>query len=232
MIRPDPGRPSEQLSLLTEPGDEALAGHRFGRAPIAIPLWIWRLLWLPAGTGQWRSTCCGISPRSLPVAIAGCCPLRRLPRWVKVRVRSCILPSFLPGIGQSIPGSPRKNKHLKIWHGACLVQGRHRAIEQRTVMSNTDPVIAINQSKVANRPDSYETTTQAGPKVCSITTASHPDLPDGEQLASDPQRRRAASSRSRPLLYGVFAGDGAGPVVTASDQTVSGIFLLTARGQP
>jgi hypothetical protein len=231
MIRPDPGGPSEQLSWLTEPGDDALAGHRFASVHIAIPLWFRRLLWLAAGTVQWRSTCCGKLPRSGPVAIAGCCRLCRLPRWVKVRVRSCILPSFLPGIGECIPGSSRKNKHLKIWHGACLVQGTHRAIERRTVMADTAPIIATNQSQVANRPDPYETTTQAGPKVC-LGNASHPDLPVGEQLASDPQPRRAASSRSRPLLYGVCAGDGAGPVVPGSDQTISRIFLLTARGQP
>jgi hypothetical protein len=231
MIRPDPGGPSGQLSWLTEPGDEALAGHRFASVHIAIPLWFRRLLWLAAGTMQWRSTCCGISPRSGPVAIAACWRLRRLPRWVKVRVRSCILPSFLPGIGESIPGSSRKNKHLKIWHGACLVQGTHRATERRTVMADTAPIIAVNQSKLANRPDSCETTTKVGPKVC-ITIASHPDVQGVEQLASTPQRRRAASSRSRPLLYGVCPDDGAGPVVTVSAQIASGIFLRTARGQP
>jgi len=53
-------------------------------------------------------------------------------------------------------------------------------------MADTDPLIAINQSKVANRPDSYESATKAGQKVC-ITTASHPDLPDGERIGVDLQ---------------------------------------------
>ena len=46
-------------------------------------------------------------------------------------------------------------------------------------MSN--PVIAINMSKVANRPESYATMHQVGPKVC-ITTATHPGFLGFEQL--------------------------------------------------
>ncbi|WP_319025806.1 sulfur oxygenase reductase family protein, partial [Acidithiobacillus thiooxidans] len=42
-------------------------------------------------------------------------------------------------------------------------------------------MIAINQSKVANRPESYETMMKVGPKVC-ITTASHPGFLGFEQL--------------------------------------------------
>jgi len=147
MIRPDPGGPSEQLSWLIEPGDEAFAGHRFASVHIAIPLWFRRLLWLAAGTVQWRSTCCGKSPRSGPVAIARCCRLRRLPRWVKLRVRSCILPSFLPGIGESVPGSSRKNKHLKIWHGACLVQGTHRQSSDQLSWQTPPPLLQPTSRK-------------------------------------------------------------------------------------
>lgn len=44
-----------------------------------------------------------------------------------------------------------------------------------------NPIIAINQSKVANRPESYETMMHVGPKVC-ITTASHPGFLGFEQL--------------------------------------------------
>jgi sulfur oxygenase/reductase len=47
--------------------------------------------------------------------------------------------------------------------------------------SKTNPIIAINQSKVANRPDSYATMMKVGPKVC-ITTASHPGFLGFEQL--------------------------------------------------
>ena len=46
-------------------------------------------------------------------------------------------------------------------------------------MSN--PIIAINMSKVANCPSSYETMHRVGPKVC-ITTASHPGFLGFEQL--------------------------------------------------
>ena len=46
-------------------------------------------------------------------------------------------------------------------------------------MSN--PIIAINMSKVANRPESYETMQKVGPKVC-ITTATHPGFLGFEQL--------------------------------------------------
>ncbi|MHB1038277.1 MAG: sulfur oxygenase reductase family protein [Pirellulales bacterium] len=44
-----------------------------------------------------------------------------------------------------------------------------------------NPIIAINQSKIANRPESYETMKEVGPKVC-ITTASHPGFLGFEQL--------------------------------------------------
>ncbi len=44
-----------------------------------------------------------------------------------------------------------------------------------------NPIIAINQSKVANRPESYATMMKVGPKVC-ITTASHPGFLGFEQL--------------------------------------------------
>ncbi|PKY10433.1 sulfur oxidation protein [Acidithiobacillus marinus] len=46
---------------------------------------------------------------------------------------------------------------------------------------STNPIIAINQSKVANRPESYATMMKVGPKVC-ITTASHPGFLGFEQL--------------------------------------------------
>jgi len=46
-------------------------------------------------------------------------------------------------------------------------------------MSN--PVIAINMSKVVNRPESYATMHEVGPKVC-ITTATHPGFLGFEQL--------------------------------------------------
>jgi sulfur oxygenase/reductase len=48
-------------------------------------------------------------------------------------------------------------------------------------MPDSNPIIAINQSKVANRPESYETMMKVGPKVC-ITTASHPGFLGFEQL--------------------------------------------------
>lgn len=44
-----------------------------------------------------------------------------------------------------------------------------------------NPIIAINQAKIANRPESYETMMRVGPKVC-ITTASHPGFLGFEQL--------------------------------------------------
>ena len=47
-------------------------------------------------------------------------------------------------------------------------------------MSN-NPIVAINQSKVANRPESYQTMMKVGPKVC-ITTASHSGFLGFEQL--------------------------------------------------
>jgi sulfur oxygenase reductase (EC 1.-.-.-) len=47
-------------------------------------------------------------------------------------------------------------------------------------MSN-NPIVAINQSKVANRPESYQMMMKVGPKVC-ITTASHPGFLGFEQL--------------------------------------------------
>ncbi|CUA98390.1 sulfur oxygenase reductase family protein [Thiomonas bhubaneswarensis] len=46
---------------------------------------------------------------------------------------------------------------------------------------NRNPIIAINQAKVANRPESYATMMKVGPKVC-ITTASHPGFLGFEQL--------------------------------------------------
>ncbi|MCP5304748.1 MAG: sulfur oxidation protein [Chromatiaceae bacterium] len=47
--------------------------------------------------------------------------------------------------------------------------------------SQQNPIIAINQARIANRPDSYETMMHVGPKVC-ITTASHPGFLGFEQL--------------------------------------------------
>lgn len=47
--------------------------------------------------------------------------------------------------------------------------------------SNSNPIIAINQAKIANRPESFETMMKVGPKVC-ITTASHPGFLGFEQL--------------------------------------------------
>lgn len=44
-----------------------------------------------------------------------------------------------------------------------------------------NPIIAINQARIANRPDSYDTMMHVGPKVC-ITTASHPGFLGFEQL--------------------------------------------------
>lgn len=44
-----------------------------------------------------------------------------------------------------------------------------------------NPIIAINMSKVSNRPESYETMHKVGPKVC-ITTAKHPGFLGFEQL--------------------------------------------------
>lgn len=44
-----------------------------------------------------------------------------------------------------------------------------------------NPIIALNMSKVENRPESYETMMAVGPKVC-ITTASHPGFLGFEQL--------------------------------------------------
>jgi len=43
------------------------------------------------------------------------------------------------------------------------------------------PIIAINISKVANRPESFATMHQVGPKVC-ITTATHPGFLGFEHL--------------------------------------------------
>lgn len=44
-----------------------------------------------------------------------------------------------------------------------------------------NPIIAINKSKIYNRPKSYETMMEVGPKVC-ITTANHPGFMGFEQL--------------------------------------------------
>lgn len=44
-----------------------------------------------------------------------------------------------------------------------------------------NPIIAINMSKVTNRPESYEIMEKVGPKVC-ITTAKHPGFLGFEQL--------------------------------------------------
>ncbi len=44
-----------------------------------------------------------------------------------------------------------------------------------------NPIVAINQSKVVNRPESFATMMKVGPKVC-ITTASHPGFLGFEQL--------------------------------------------------
>lgn len=48
-------------------------------------------------------------------------------------------------------------------------------------MPNENPIVAINMSKVANEPRSFETMMKVGPKVC-ITTASHPGFLGFEQL--------------------------------------------------
>lgn len=48
-------------------------------------------------------------------------------------------------------------------------------------MSEANPIIAINQSRVANRQKSYETMMKVGPKVCS-STATHPAVLSFEQL--------------------------------------------------
>ena len=50
-----------------------------------------------------------------------------------------------------------------------------------TTNTLTNPIIAINQAKIANRPESYATMMKVGPKVC-ITTASHPGFLGFEQL--------------------------------------------------
>lgn len=46
---------------------------------------------------------------------------------------------------------------------------------------SSNPIIAINMAKIANRPESYETMHKIGPKVC-ITTAKHPGFLGFEQL--------------------------------------------------
>jgi len=48
-------------------------------------------------------------------------------------------------------------------------------------MAGNNPVIAINQSRIANTPESYETMHKVGPKVC-ITTAKHPGFLGFDQL--------------------------------------------------
>lgn len=48
-------------------------------------------------------------------------------------------------------------------------------------MSQSNPIIAINQSKIVNSPESFETMMKVGPKVC-VTTASHPGFLGFEQL--------------------------------------------------
>lgn len=48
-------------------------------------------------------------------------------------------------------------------------------------MATSNPIIAINTSKIVNRPESYETMMKVGPRVC-ITTASHPGFLGFEQL--------------------------------------------------
>ncbi len=48
-------------------------------------------------------------------------------------------------------------------------------------MAKSNPIIAINTSKIVNRPESYETMMKVGPRVC-ITTASHPGFLGFEQL--------------------------------------------------
>ncbi|MET0049866.1 MAG: sulfur oxygenase reductase family protein, partial [Candidatus Thiodiazotropha sp.] len=47
--------------------------------------------------------------------------------------------------------------------------------------SQQNPIIAINQARIVNRPESFETMMHVGPKVC-ITTASHPGFLGFEQL--------------------------------------------------
>jgi phosphatidylglycerol lysyltransferase len=88
-----------------------------------------------------------VSLRSLPVVTVGCCWLRRPRHWVIVHVRSCILPTVVPGIRESVPDSLRENKHLKLWHGACSFQDRHGALEQGAVMSDTNPIIALGDAR-------------------------------------------------------------------------------------
>ncbi|MEJ2061023.1 MAG: sulfur oxygenase reductase family protein [Gammaproteobacteria bacterium] len=48
-------------------------------------------------------------------------------------------------------------------------------------MSDGNPIIAVNMSKVTNTPESFQTMMHVGPKVC-ITTASHPGFMGFEQL--------------------------------------------------
>ena len=48
-------------------------------------------------------------------------------------------------------------------------------------MPQSDPIIAINQSKIVNRPESVETMMKVGPKFC-VTTASHPGFLEVEPL--------------------------------------------------
>lgn len=48
-------------------------------------------------------------------------------------------------------------------------------------MTNRNPIIAINMSKVSNTSHSFDTMMKVGPKVC-ITTASHPGFLGFEQL--------------------------------------------------
>lgn len=48
-------------------------------------------------------------------------------------------------------------------------------------MSQNNPIIAINQAKIANRPESYDAMMHIGPKVC-ITTATNPGFLGFEQL--------------------------------------------------
>ena len=51
-------------------------------------------------------------------------------------------------------------------------------------MNISNPIIAINVAKIANRPESYATMMKVGPKVC-ITTASHQGFLGFEQLTDN-----------------------------------------------
>ena len=69
-----------------------------------------------------------------------------------------------------------------------------------TTNTLTNPIIAINQAKIANRPESYATMMKVGPKVC-ITTASHPGFLGFEQLIQRGQQLGASGLIERgPIL--------------------------------